>query len=455
VLPGIAIELALMGLVTGPLPAHLKAWSPLLELGDRDQNLTTAIVRVASLARLAEAVTNHLDIDDETQALFDNVSKNMGTLDPESMYAMMDTTKSDRREMTVFGELSTKGDYRVVGSRKSRPARFGDLSVEIGMKPARTDTYLLELDIAAHLEVTAGELTGVLRESMDWLHDTANVHQARMGEGLDEADREVGRGLASAFPAMVKLADRYFEPLDGIAKSPGGVRGRIIGRFKDEAFAKDYPELGALLTEEVKTKARAKVSSLDGRTLAMLKLDSARGEGAVIFEVDPDRWVTDKFKVEADIDAELFGLELKVTGIEVQTSVKSDDRALTLRSVYQKVPKIQIGGAALGVVPIALVDAVIPSNVETIVAAFLGALARTDEGRGAYVDVTLPQSRTAPMQFRSQAELLNNGFVSFWLQIASAEIFANEDVLDEMKLLQERCLAAFASDFARFQDQTL
>jgi hypothetical protein len=59
------------------------------------------------------------------------------------------------------------------------------------------------------------------------------------------------------------------------------------------------------------------------------------------------------------------------------------------------------------------------------------------------------------MRFSSQAELLNNGFVSFWLQIASAEIFANDDVLDEMKRLQERCLAAFASDFARFQDQTL
>ena len=59
------------------------------------------------------------------------------------------------------------------------------------------------------------------------------------------------------------------------------------------------------------------------------------------------------------------------------------------------------------------------------------------------------------MRFSSRAELLNNGFVSFWLQLASSEIFANEEVLNEMQLLQERCLAAFNSDFARFQDQAL
>src|SRR5262245_40565944 len=132
-----------MGLVAGPLPAHLKAWSPLLELGDREQNLTSAIVKVASLANLADAVTYKLEIDSDTKERFDYVSKNMRTLDPEAMYAMMDERNGERHQMSVFGELSTKGGYRVIGSRSARPARFGDLAVEVAMKPARTDTYLL------------------------------------------------------------------------------------------------------------------------------------------------------------------------------------------------------------------------------------------------------------------------------------------------------------------------
>jgi hypothetical protein len=449
------IGLVLVGLVSGPLPAHLKAWSPLLELGEGERTLSSAIVKVASLTKLAEAVTHKLDIDAKTQALFDDVSKNMSALDPKSMYAMLEDEKGDRRAMSVYGELSTKGDYLVVGDRAARPSRFGDLAVEIAMKPARPDTYLLETNVAAHLEITAHEMTGVAQKSMKWLQDTANAHAARAGEGLDAADIAVGRGLASAFPAMVALADKYFEPLDGVARSPGGVRGRIIGRFKADAFAKDYPELGELLTEEVKTKARARVTSLEGRTLAMLKLDSARGEVAAIFEVDPERWITDRYHVEADVDAELFGLQLKVSNIVVRTSVARSDSAITLDSIYDRTPDIEIGGAALGVVPIALVDAVIPSNVETIVEAFLGALARTDDGKGANVEVTLPGDRSLPMRFSSRAELLNNGFVSFWLQIASAEIFTNEEVLEEMQKLQERCLAAFSADFARFQDQTL
>jgi hypothetical protein len=452
VLPHLGVAL-LVALVEGPLPAHLRAWSPLLELSEGDKTLSEAIVKVASLTKLAEAVTHKLEIDPKTQALFDHVTENLGTLDPEAMYAIMERTEDGRHAMSVFGELSTKGDYRVLGKKLDRPARFGDLAVTVAMKPARPDSYLLETDFAAHLEVTAREMTGVLGGAMDWLTTTANTHRARTG--MDDADRAVGRGLASAFPAMAAMVEKYFEPLDSVTRSDGNVRGRLIGRLRKDAFAKDYPELAELLTEEVKAKARARVTTLDGKTLAVLKIDSDRGEGAVIFEVDPEKWVTDKFRVECELDARLFGLDLDVAKIEVRTSVERTGERLTLRSVFDRTPKVTIGGAALGIVPIAVVDAVIPSNVESIVGAFLTTLARTDKGKGASVVVTLPEKRSEPMRITSRAELLNNGFVSFWLSIASAEIFQNEDVLEEMQRLQEAALAAFASDFDRFQDQAL
>ncbi len=457
VFPRILVAGVLIGLVQGPLPAHLRAWSPLLQLGDRDRPLSTAIVKVASLKRLAEAVTHNLELDSKTRLLFDNVSKNLETLDPASMYRMMESSpvERSRHAMSVFGELSPKGDYRVIARRNDRPTRFGDLAVTIAMKPAIGETFLLETDIAANLEVTADEMTGVGRGAMTWLKDTANAQGARAGAGLDDADRAVGREIASAFPAMAAMAERYFEPLDGVARSPSGVRGRIIGRLRQSAFAKDYPALAELLTDDVKAKARARVTAKDGRTLAMLKLDSGRGEVAVIFDVDPDRWISESYRVEADIDAELFGLHLSVEDVEVRTSVTQDQRGMVLRSIYNQTPKVDISGAALGIIPIALVDAVIPSNVKTIVGSFLGTLARTDGGQGARLEVTLPQDHSQPLRFNSRAELLNNGFVTFWLRIASAQVLGNDDVLEEMQHLQERALAAFSSDFARFQDQAM
>lgn len=433
------------------LPEPVRAWAPVLRLGSVDGRTDRGLVEVARLLRLSRAFALDRTLDAESKRMLSNVRHQLETLDFRRLYRMLPAGEDPTRMFVFSGRLRLTGGYDVRARSLARPARFGDAEARITLAPARKNSFLLTTHLLTHLGVTAEELYGCAADALSWFRDRAAVPDRRP-RGLSRSDRSVLDGLAASFPATASLASRYLEARDVSKPSPRGPRVRLAVRLKRAAFAADYPRLAeaaAGAARMLSTRVRAMTDG--GRTLGIWKFDSGRMEGVVSFEPDIEALVQPRYRFEADLLSNAAGVEVSISKVRVQTDVNARPKRVVFASRMHRMPDVSVEGAALDLIPVEVIDALIPSNLSGIIRGFLSVLTTGDGGKGLSWTLSLPRSGEAPIRTTTRAELLDNGFVSFWLRIASRAIGLDEEVRDELESLLAESLDAVRSDFDRMQ----
>lgn len=99
-----------------------------------------------------------------------------------------------------------------------------------------------------------------------------------------------------------------------------------------------------------------------------------------------------------------------------------------------EIPTPQIGGRALGIVPLFVVDVIIPSNIEELAQQFVTVLSKGNNGEGSWMRIDWDESRPADAVMRLQArtELLDNRFVNTALRLWGRRIHPDPETLAEI-----------------------
>lgn len=436
------------------IPEPARAWAPVLRLGSAGGRTEEGVVEVARLLRLSQAFALDRRLDAEAQRMLDTIRDQVEALDSSRLYRMLPPSGEPGDATRAFdfsGRLRLTSGYAVRSGRSSGPVRFGDADARIALRPARERSFLLTTHASLHVGLTAAELFACAADALSWFSELAGARDDRR-RGLGAGDLSVLGGLATAFPAASALAARYLEVRDVAAPAPRGPRVRLAVRLRKAPFEQDYPNLAKAVSGAAQVlSTRVRAMTAGGRTLGVWKLDSSEMEGMVSFEPVLESLVQERYRFEADLASNASGVKVAISKVHVETAVRAGPERVVISSRVHRMPEVSVAGAALEIIPVAVIDALIPSNLSGIIREFLSVLTTGDGGKGLSWTVSVPRADAEPIRTTTRAELLDNGFVSFWLRIASRAIRFDDEVRDELEGLMGRVLEAVRSDFERMQ----
>lgn len=421
------------------LPSELGAWEPAQVFGEGD----AFVVRVADWLRLAEAFTQRNEAKPDAKAQLVMVRQHLAALDLEGLYEALPGTGT--KTVSVHGRLRAVGDYEVELGAPYAEGRLGDARMRLAVTPTNGAPYRVASEARMFAGLTQGELVEVADRLVRWLRRTARG--CRATTGADPCDEKIRAALHESFPATAALVERYVEVMDIVAADKAGLRARLHTRVRIDALEKDYPLVAATIRRGAgMATSRARIVDSAGRTVLISKADSTARESLVTFPLDLDRLFRDRYTSTIDIDSKMPGAAIRIEALTITTHVERLAEEVRIVSTLRERPRVVVSESGL-------VDALIPSDVETLVTDFLGIVAGSDGGRGARWWTTLPRRRDGAVAFSADFEIGSPDFVVFLLKMLRRLRFEDPERV-ELRQLMARGIAAFYADFVRFQRLT-
>ena len=196
-----------------------------------------------------------------------------------------------------------------------------------------------------------------------------------------------------------------------------------------------YPEIGKLLKkwrEIVKFKAR--IFDKQDQLMGMVELDSTNNLFTLQFRMLSDRFIpmhangilkinngfsltgagSTQFKVVCDIHLNIVGMQLKIDTLPVVLDYRHPDGGPISRLTwFRHRRKSKPGGSVYGVIPVWMVDLLIPSNVQEVMNSFFQTLAGGNDGNGSVIRIYSFPEQASKQSFllNTDAEVLANGTI--------------------------------------------
>jgi hypothetical protein len=245
-------------------------------------------------------------------------------------------------------------------------------------------------------------------------------------------------------------------------------------RLNREALSIHYPEVGKLLEKwrEI-VKFKAHIFDKQDQLMGMVALDSINNLFTMQFRIRSDRFIQmhDKglskinngfsltgasftqFKIVCDIHLNIVGMQLKIDTLPVLLDYRHSDGGLHLKARLAQVPqKIEAGGSVYGVIPVWLVDFMIPSNVQAIMNSFFQTLAMGNEGNGSVIRIYSFPERASKQSFllNSDATVLANGTLKLGFNLQRKFFALPPEFLVEIRAFKKQLWNALYLDYQRF-----
>ena len=429
-------------------------WRPWLALEDPTGPEDVALARTQAMLGLGRAFMLHRQPSRDLERLLEELEKRISVLDAASLYELLGRghpAHETARWFELEGRLTGPRYLMKAWRRAPRPDAFGDARAHVALRRAQAaGGFVLKTELAGHLgglrfEHVAGFLQGWLR----WLE-------------ADETDRAVE--LRRAFPRTTALALRYADIRGSMRSGEAGTDVRVRVAFELDAIRREYPHLGRML-DRIRglTDADIHVHREQARLLHAA-IDSKRLSIDLYFNVDDGRLVQTKqgqrsgepidlgrltkldYEVRSDLRSNISGLEVSVKGLKLSTGFVRDGGAARWTSVLDRTPEVRASGA-FGIVPLWVVDALIPSDVETLARDFFSTMAEGNGGLGMRTVVHMPSGLGAePFAATLEGELLSNGFLTFCLRTVLSSMGDREALQAELRRLWAVFLDAFEAD---------
>ena len=284
-------------------------------------------------------------------------------------------------------------------------------------------------------------------------------------------------GFAIEFPDLFETIAHFFE-IENIVSShmPYQDGSQIVDfqiRFNREAFARIYPEIGAVL-DLLKGMIyfNGRIFDDQDRLMGMVEFDSAddllvlqcRVLGGLLLPLNGS-WtagdssginLTDQaltqFYAEFDIHLNMLGLHLGVLSLQVPIDYQLNGGGLRLEACLLHSPDmVQADGRVFGFLPLWLIDMLIPSNVEKITKDFFEVLAMGNDGQGGRIEFAGLQR--APLKngllVAADAEALSNGTIKLAFHLQRRFAKKQQKLIAEFKAFKRQLLGAFYRDYQK------
>jgi len=158
------------------------------------------------------------------------------------------------------------------------------------------------------------------------------------------------------------------------------------------------------------------------------------------------------FYIAYDIHLNIVGLRLNIESLPIALDYINQDDDLEIKvCLWQPPEAIKTRGWAFGFIPLWLINALIPSNVEEITTNFFRTLALGNNGYGTQINLKSLGMREMKNHIRLQAatEVLGNGTIKLAFNMQRKMVAKQEALLKEIQALNNQFTEAFHRDYQR------
>jgi len=251
----------------------------------------------------------------------------------------------------------------------------------------------------------------------------------------------------------------------------------LRARFDQKAFAKDFPEIEKLLSElKDSVFFRIRLHDEQGRLGGLMELDSVDKEFTFLLRIRNGRLLPlaggtadrnkssfslttpgfQQFYIAYDIHLNVVGLRLNIESLPIAVDYMNRDRELEIKACLWQPPEtIKTRGWAFGFIPLWLVNALIPSNIEEITTNFFRTLALGNDGEGTHINLVSQGGREMKNRIYLQAgtEILGNGTIKLAFNLQRKMIDKQDALLKEIQAFNNQFSTAFYQDYQRVKSQ--
>jgi hypothetical protein len=161
-----------------------------------------------------------------------------------------------------------------------------------------------------------------------------------------------------------------------------------------------------------------------------------------------------QLKVICDIHLNIVGMQLKIDTLPVVLDYRHSDAGPHLEARLVQAPqKIEASGSVYGVIPVWMVDLLIPSNVQEIMNRFFQTLAMGNGGIGSMIRIySFPeQASKQSFLFHTDAEVLANGTLKLGFNLQRKFFSMPPELLVEIQAFKKQLWNALYHDFQRIK----
>ena len=148
------------------------------------------------------------------------------------------------------------------------------------------------------------------------------------------------------------------------------------------------------------------------------------------------------------INGKAWGLRINIANQVVGGHYAADRKEMSLVYKMRNKPDVEIAGAVLGLIPIAVIDMVIPGSVESLADDFSTVMiqANQEEGTLFQAEWRINEPSANRLCWRAQTELPDNDFIRIGMKLFARMFLMDEDTYDEFRMLISTGMASLLQD---------
>ena len=482
-------------------------WDAIFELGyepiTQKADHALACRRIEDIHRFRELISDNLTADRDLLIKLRDLDSRITSLDVANVYDFLPYSDADGvwRAIGVRGQSdfnayrlnvvdpdieewlnsSTDDGTGIAGSQH----HFGDIGLGIFIRPLRKDTFKFLTEARLYLDdIPAANvmrvINGMLTITWAYAAGAANLPTEIIEENaLNRQGIKILNGISNDFPDFFRVTSQYCH-IENIVSSnnknaENSLAFNIRARLNREALSIHYPEVGKLLEKwrEI-VKFKAHIFDNHGQLMGMVDLDSINNLFTLQFRIRNDRFIPmhDKeilktnngfsltgagftqFKIVCDIHLNIVGMQLTIDTLPVILDYRHSDGGPDLKARLAQVPrKIEAGGSVYGVIPVWMVDLLIPSNVQEIMNSFFQTLAMGNDGNGSMIRIYSFPEQTSKQSFllHTDAAVLANGTLKLGFNLQRKFFALPPEFLVEIRAFKKQLWNALYHDFQRIK----
>jgi hypothetical protein len=465
-------------------PVTWRAFEPLVvAFGDGDPDAAVTYLRASSaILRNLEA---NLKRDRVTEAFRRSSLRSLEDFDLRGFHRLLPTAQPDGFRAFAFEGEPKVATYQVhAGMHKAagQPRPFGASYGIVRMRPSGDDDedrYLLQLRGGAGLGrlrwqsllagvVNAGGLLEPAVEELPMALRAADAFLRKRQPDLGPVDRRILAQVWGSYPSTSEVILPLSSTDDVVVEDqvPGLSRFHLVTSWDLEGMGRKYPELASYFKglNDI-ADARVRVTDGAGHALASLHADTKHMRTRIAAVLREGKLVAthkdgtealtdarfDHMRITSDLHFVLHRLHIAIENFQVDVRYRELADGFELQAKAVGKPRVEVSGAAFGVLPARVLDWFIPGDTQGLARRMLEISMAGNQGRGMRLGVRFgesPAGTTVDWDF--ETELLDSALVRFCTKVISDGAIPSAAQEQDIRRLAIDYRDAFDADLERF-----
>lgn len=417
-----------------------RGWQPQVEFAAKGQQ-GKAVAQLREIADLQRVLLTNTQFHKQTQLFVDQLWESFERFNLDRFYRMLPEQEGPWRALSLVGQrdgnfyrVAPLTDVQKLKGLRDAPAQLGDLSVQVQARKVESSEsasihYLLKTDMS--LAVASEDWDSIVMataetfrlvvegderftqpdrfpETLDYINKVKE-----MNPDLEREDISIIAPLWVAFPRLWSLLASIGQVKDVVVADDQTTSYKKLNaavRLELPKLTKVYPDLAKFLRkmdtlaeidldlrDEYGSVLKARLVSEDLTLHIETVVENGRilrmNNGSVVNV--PDRFYRNKdwnLTAITNLKVAVYGVVVEMNEVKTHIRYQQMNEGVMISSRTFEVPQVKVSGSAFGILPTAMIDWVIPGDLETLLEEFMTVACHGNQGDGIVADLYYRQS---------------------------------------------------------------